>query len=471
MTAARRHAGVPLRLATLALFATRALLAPPAAAQSAPAPGAVDSVAAAFAHEVETRRVPGAVLVVVQDDRIVLRRAIGVRSVETGDPMTPETLFRVGSVTKLFTGVAALLAEGEGRLRLDAPAAQVAPDLHPAIGRLTPHALLTHTAGLANAAAGDGLHDDLALGARVRAWDERALFAPPGDVHAYASPGYWLAGHLLERAHDAPYATLVAERVLGPLGMTRSTFRPTTALTYPLALDHRPDSAGAPRVVRPYPDDVTTWPSGSLFASADDLARMARALLADGAVDGRPVLPPDVVRRMLTPLAAQPGGDCGYSYGLGVCTRDGRTIASHYGFRGGSGAVFTLVPDRRLAVIVLANGAGAILGATEQAALRHLAGFAAPTQAAGDAATPAPVSVPDSLLGRYAAGPDTLHLVRTPTGTAYRHRTTEQPVALVGAELHVGPAGRPRMVFMIVRGRVSGDAYLHDGLNAFRRLR
>lgn len=460
MTAAGRRALAPLVLA---------LLAAPAAAQPAAEP-ALDSVAAAFAREVEARRVPGAVLLVVRGDSVVLRRAIGVRSVETGDAMTPETLVRIGSVTKLFTGVASLLAERDGRLRLDAPASRVAPDLHPAVGALTPHALLTHTAGMANAAAGDGLHDDAALGARVRGWDERALFAPPGDVYAYASPGYWLAGHLLERAYGAPYATLMAERVLAPLGMTRSTFRPTTALTYPLALDHRPDSTGAPRVVRPYPDDVTTWPSGSLFASADDLALAARALLGGGTLDGRAVLPPDVVRRMLTPLAPQPGGDCGYSYGLGVCTRDGRTVASHYGFRGGSGAVFTLVPDRGVAVIVLANGAGAILGATEQAALRHVAGFAPPTRVE-EAAPPAPIPVPDSLLGRYAAGPDTLHLVRTPTGTAYRYRTTEQPVALVGMELHVGPPGRPQQVFMIVRGRVSGDAYLHDGLNGFRRLR
>ena len=102
--------------------------------------------------------------------------------------------------------------------------------------------------------------------------------------------------------------------------------------------------------------------------------------------------------------------------------------------------------------------------------------FAAPAlrafgQTLEEAAPPAPISVPDSLLGRYAAGPDTLHLVRTPTGTAYRYGSTEQPVALVGMELHVGPPGRPQQVFMIVRGRVSGDAYLHDGLNGFRRLR
>jgi D-alanyl-D-alanine carboxypeptidase len=419
----------------------------------------------ALEREMAARRAPGAAIAVVDGGRVVLARALGVRSVETRDPVTPETLFRIGSVTKLFTGLAALRLEGEGRLALDAPVGRADPALREPLARLTMHELLTHTAGLANEGAGDGLHDDRALAERVRGWGEEQVMGPPGDTYAYASTGYWLAGHVLSQAAAAPYADVVRDRVLAPLGMRRSTFRPTMALTWPLALDHRP-AGDSIVVVRPFPDDATTWPSGSLFSSVTDLARAAIALVSDGVLDGERVIPADAVRRMLQPMAPVPGSDCGYSYGLSVCRRGGVTVASHYGYRGGSGAVFALLPERRAAVVILANGAGAILGETEALALRML-GAPAP---APDETLVARGAVPDSLLGAWTAGRDTLRLVARGGATYFRSGDEEQP-AFAGSDgsVLVGPAGDPAQRFLLVRGRASGALYLHDGLGAFRR--
>lgn len=418
-------------------------------------------------EEMRRTGAPGAAVAVVVGDRVVLSAAFGVRSVEERAPATTSTLFRVGSVTKSVTGLAAAVLAQQGRLDLDAPIAARLPTLGGALGRRTLRQLLEHRAGLWNEAAGDGRHDDDALAARVDHWGDERLFAPAGDVHSYSSPGYWLAGRVLERATGAAYADVVASTVFAPLGMTRSVFRPTTALTYPLALDHvgRGDSV---RVLRPFPDDASTWPSGSLFTTADDLARLAIALLNDGRLDGRQALPREAVAAMSHGGSRVPGGECRYAFGLQRCARAGGETMSHYGFRRGSGAVFTLVPARRVGIVVLAVGQGAIMSRTEASLLARYAGIA-------DAPPPRPSvrgPVPAGVLGTWVAGADTLRLARRGATTTFAFgRGEELPAweATDGAVL-VGPRDAPVQRFTIVRGDAGDGRYLHDGLGAYRHV-
>jgi CubicO group peptidase (beta-lactamase class C family) len=205
---------------------------------------------AAIEEAMRVTATPGAAVVVVAGDRVVHRRGYGTTSLEAGRPVAPETLFRLGSTTKIFVALAAVRLAAAGRLDLDAPIGRYAPDLHPSLAGLTLHQLLSHTAGLADDAPMEGPHDESALGERGRAWDERAFFAAPGEVFSYANPGYVLAGYVLERVEGKPFADVVREQVLAPLGMARSTFRPLAALTWPLALGHEPAGLGA-RVLRP----------------------------------------------------------------------------------------------------------------------------------------------------------------------------------------------------------------------------
>ena len=135
-----------------------------------------------FQEESHRTRAPGAALAVVLDGHIAFVRALGVANAETREPMTPETLVRIGSITKTFTGLTALLPENAGRLRLDAPIGPVTPGLNRDLGRLTMAQLLSHTAGLWNEGAGDGAHDEVALAKRVLGWTGARRFAPAGDV-------------------------------------------------------------------------------------------------------------------------------------------------------------------------------------------------------------------------------------------------------------------------------------------------
>ena len=154
-----------------------------ASAQTLPA---LDTARVLSALESEAREThaPGASIVVVIGDRIAFAAAIGAASVETGQPMTPQTLVRIGSVTKSITGLTAALMANAGDVDLSAPVSRYARGLHPSIGDRSLSALLGHSAGLVNEAATDGLHDDAALGARVRGWKDEHVFAPVGDVYS-----------------------------------------------------------------------------------------------------------------------------------------------------------------------------------------------------------------------------------------------------------------------------------------------
>ena len=436
---------------------------------------ALDTIAidTALRDEMRATRTPGAAIAIVIGDRVAYAKGFGVANIESGEPVTPDMLFRVGSVTKMFTGLTASMLANRGAVDLQAPIRRYDRSLHPSLGRLTLDQLLSHTAGMTNEAAADGPHDDAALGRRMRSWSTEHTFTSPGDIYSYSGPGYWLAGYAIERAAGVPYADAVAREVLEPLGMTRSTFRPLMAMTWPLALDHRVANDSV-RLLRPYPDDVTTWPSGSLFSSVRELSQFAIALMHDGRVNGKQAIPQAVIRMMETRHASVPGGDCGYTYGLSDCSRNGVRTLSHYGFRIGSGAVFTVVPEHNVGVIILANRNGAIFGRTEGAVLDALL----PKRESTPQPDPKPIALSAAarrrFAGVYTSTPDTLRLTIRGDSLEYRYGEIRQPVRGDANDpngvLIVNSSGEIEQGFTLVRGRDGRTEYLHDGLNAFRKL-
>src|SRR5438046_5632615 len=110
--------------------------------------------------ELAKQKIPGMSVVVVKGDRVVYAKGFGVASTESRLPVTPDTLFRVGSMTKMFTATAAVLLSEQGRLRLDAPVGNYVHGLNSKIGRVTPDQLLSHTAGLMDEAPASGPHEE-----------------------------------------------------------------------------------------------------------------------------------------------------------------------------------------------------------------------------------------------------------------------------------------------------------------------
>lgn len=344
------------------------LLAAALCAQPAPDFSALDKTATA---EMKSANVPGAAIAIVQGGKVIYERGYGVASVETGAPITPDMLFRLGSTTKMFTAAALVGLAVEGKLTLDHPVGKYIAGLPPKLAAITASQLLSHTAGVRDEAPMNGLHDEDALGKRIRSMNEDWLFTAPGRVFSYSNPGYWFAGYLAEVIGGKHYADVLDQRLFQPLGMQRTTLRPLVAMTYPLAQGHD-FMLGKTSVIRPAADNAESWPAGSIFSSVEDLSRFVIAFLNDGRIDGKQALDPRIIKELSTEHAQFYDSPGGYGYGLMLENRRGVPTLRHGGSRSGYGSGIVMAPQQRAAVIVVANRSGASLPKTTEQALESL---------------------------------------------------------------------------------------------------
>jgi CubicO group peptidase (beta-lactamase class C family) len=301
-------------LPTLALASLACAGAPALARQAVSDPFA--QAEHAIRAEMTQAGIPGAAVAVVVGDRVMWTRGFGVANAETGTPVTPDTLFQIGSITKSFTAAAMLSAASQGALALEKPVSTYVSGLTSCVGMPTLAQLLSHTGGLIDEPDEFGPHGEEGLGGYQRSWTSEYCMLPPGRAFSYSNSGYSLAGLALQEVDTRPFADVMKARVLVPLGMPRTTFRPTEAMTWPLAVGHRKGKDGTVEVVRPLANDARLWPAGTLYSSANEMARFALALMNDGTVDGRQVLPAGVARLMSRPVADVPSTLQRYGYGL-----------------------------------------------------------------------------------------------------------------------------------------------------------
>ena len=266
--------------------------------------------------------------------------AVGVADVESGAPVTPETRFRIASITKPFTATLALTLVEEGRLDLDAP-------LPGGRSRATLRQLLSHRPGLECEwprpldTYGDG---DDALARLVR--DEPAPGpVGAGELFSYCNAGFWVVGGAVAEATGTTFEHAMHERVLEPLSLDETAFEPRGPFARgheqvaPGGDEHRPASGEYPRVRRP---------SGGLFSTVHDLLAFAAHHLGEPGPLGK-----RCPREMQSRQADVPGG----AYGLGWALREagGRRIVEHAGSALGYQSLLLLVPSERLALAVLTN--------------------------------------------------------------------------------------------------------------------
>ncbi|WP_169053975.1 serine hydrolase domain-containing protein [Agromyces sp. H66] len=320
-----------------------------------------------------------AVVLVTVDGRLVYRHATGdIRSwdapgVPAGRPWAEadaSTRFDLASVTKPIVA-AALLAELEARsLEPDLPVAELLDEFRdPALRALTLAQLLTHTAGFPAEWADRDPDPD---GARFRA--RARPTAPPDAAHRYSCVGYIWAGFAAEALADAPLDEVVRARVLDPLGMAQTTYRPEPALRSAIAATEFQPGRG---LVHGEVHDETAWALGGvvgnagLFGTAGDLLRFAESLRTGGHLDGRRLLSPAVATALVTavPLPSNPG----YRQAFGTRLDEhwmrglGPRTAGHTGF---TGTGFVTEPGGRRSVVFLTNRVHPTRSSTELHALR-----------------------------------------------------------------------------------------------------
>lgn len=345
-------------------------------------------LAAAVEAEMAELGAPGAAVAVIEGGQVTFARGFGERSPGSGEPVSPSTLFRIGSVTKTLTATALLTEVEAGRVGLDDRVVDHVTDFElgdgDAASAVLVRHLLTHSAGMSDYLAVDTpptqqQDDDLSgLVATAHFRDNVHPMSPAGAFFNYSNPSYYVAGITAERTSGALYRELVAERVLAPLGMDRTFFLPAEVLA---AGDFASGITSYPGVASPVEPDgyENAWarPAGYAFSTSLDLARLVTFLL-----DGDDAVLGDALRgEMQSPvLSTREYADVlSYGYGLyveeGLFTDDGFVpvrIVSHGGDIPGFAADILLAPDLDFGLVTLASGDGAHLRESTLVALQTL---------------------------------------------------------------------------------------------------
>lgn len=325
----------------------------------------------------------------------------GVTSIENPLPVTPDTLFQIGSTTKTITATAAMRLVEMGKLDLDAPVRVYLPDLRLAdesvAANVTLRHLFTHTAGWVGDYFDDMGWGDDALARIVAKLADLPQLTPLGTVWSYCNSGFYLAGRVIEIVTGKPYETAVRELVLDPLGMRMSLFFAHDAITHRVAIGHQHEADGKLALALPWALPRAAHPAGGISSSVRDQLRYARFHMGDGTVeDGTRLLQSETLRSMQTPLVPA-GGDIEM---MGVTwmlrTVGGTRIVQHGGSTNGQQSAFLVVPDRGFAITILTNAdkGGELHDECVKWALRHYLGL--------DDADPQPFDAPEERLAEYA---------------------------------------------------------------------
>ncbi|MEV5822317.1 serine hydrolase domain-containing protein [Micromonospora harpali] len=307
-------------------------------------------------------RVPAVAAALHRADRPLWTCEVGGTGNDTA--LGPQTLFRIGSVTKTFTAVLVMQCRDAGLLDLDDP---VGAHLDvPAHGELTVRRLLSHTSGLQREPHGDVWDTLLAPGADELLADlaraERVL--PPARRFHYSNLGMAVLGQLVARLRGGTWAEVLADRVLTPLGLTATTDRPGPAAATGFLVDAYSDEAHP----EPPTDFAAVGPAGQLWSTATDMARWAAFLADPAALDPTgAVLAPATLDEMRWPLTVTDETVWGAGFGLGLILlpqgervvhvgHDGAMpgfLAAVYGRRGGDGT-----PGAMGAAVLGSSGTG-----------------------------------------------------------------------------------------------------------------
>lgn len=425
----------------------------------------IDSV---VLSELDSAHTPGAVVGIIHAGTLMYVRAYGVANVETGEPMREEMLFRLGSTTKMMTAAGLVAASSRKLLDLHTPIGGIIPGLSSGLAVLTTHQLLSNSAGMADIVPPFVSNDDTALARMVDGWSDEVLFAPPGIVNSYSSAGFWLAGRVLERVTGMAYADAMRELVFSPLGMARSTLRPSVAMTYPFSQGHGVLNDHAV-VLRPFYNNVAQWPAGSVFSDIQDLSRWVLTLLGTDTPKAASGFPSGVAAALFGRHVPIPGEtDWHYGYGVMIGRERGELVMMHGGFSRGYGSMIQIFPDRKSAIIVLANRSGETLPRTREVILdRLLAGIIAPSTPPTSAPT---LTAKDRrrFVGRYVNGPQEWRVIERSDSLVLIQQGVEMPLTPIGPQrLAYGDGLGLSLFFFPADGRPF--EYLFDGLYSARR--
>jgi CubicO group peptidase (beta-lactamase class C family) len=311
--------------------------------------------------------VPGASLAILADGELATA-ATGVVNLGTGVQTTPDAVFQVGSITKVWTATLIMQLVDEGKLDLDAPLTDVLPELTlaspGATGEVTVRHLLSHSSGI------DGdMFDDAGRGADsveryVANCAKLTQLHPAGATMSYSNSGYVIAGRIIERLTGGTWDAALRSRLIQPLGLTRTVTLPEEAIRFRAAYGHQ-EVDGTWQLAPVWALPGGSGPAGGIVATAADIVAFAQLHLRAGKTeDGTALLSAASAAEMQQPqieVPAYPPGSRHVGLGWHLSDWDGHRMIGHNGGTIGQYAFLVALPESDGVVCLLTNGGRASL--------------------------------------------------------------------------------------------------------------
>lgn len=301
----------------------------------------------------KARRFAGSVLI-ARNGQVLVSKGYGMANLEDVAPNTPETKFRLGSVTKQFTSMAVMMLQERGKLSVGDPVCKYVPDCPAAWQAITIRHLLTHTSGIPNYTALPDFRNfgrtPMTVPALVDLFKNLPLDFAPGEKFSYSNSGYIVLGYIIERVSGKSYQDFLRENIFGPLRMVNSGYDGNMVLAH-RAAGYAYDPQTHTPVNAAYIDMSVPFAAGALYSTVGDL------LLWDQALYTARLISRKSLDEMFTPFKGN------YAYGWSVGKEFDRRSISHGGDIYGFASNISRFPDDRVTVIVLTNHEGVAAGA------------------------------------------------------------------------------------------------------------
>jgi CubicO group peptidase (beta-lactamase class C family) len=285
-------------------------------------------------------------ILIAQDGEVLLSRGYGSADRELGISNTPQTRFRIGSVTKQFTAMAILILQSQGRLNVQNPICRYIEDCPGAWKDITVHHLLTHTSGITTMVGNSGSFP-ITPAELIALFKDLPLDFQPGDRYSYSNCGYWVLGYIIEQVSGQSYKDFIQQAIFEPLEMHDSGYdqdAPGLAVGYQDQYSIATESYVS--------DSSFAYSAGALYSTVEDLYRWDQALYTDQ------LIPRELLDQMFAPqVSIYPDivGSTAYGYGWFVLDHPGRQIVGHGGAIEGFRAWIFRVPDDCITIILLSN--------------------------------------------------------------------------------------------------------------------
>jgi len=326
------------------------------------------------------RNLPGLSIAVVYDQDVIWAKGFGYSDLAKKIPTTPQTIFRIASITKVFTSTAIMQLRDAGKLRLDDPITDFLPwfqieNPFPNAPPVTIRQLLTHSSGIPREAAFPYWtdHQFPTREQIIETLPEQEMVYEPETTWKYSNLGMALLGEIVAAASGEPYAAYIQQHILDPLGMMSTSVELSEAHKKRLAIAYGRRQPDGTRQIVSFTDAKGLTPAANMSSTVEDLAKFASMQFRRGNAGGSQILKGSTLREMQRVHWLQSSWKSGWGLGFSVRILNGRELAGHGGWVGGYRTQLYFCPKEKIAVIVMTNADDGIPSFYASRALEMLA--------------------------------------------------------------------------------------------------